>query len=50
MASGYGDKVDRIIYELEQRNVDLKEEIVRLRRVEREYRVRIEEMEAARDE
>lgn len=50
MASGYGDKADRIIYDLEQRNADLKAEVVRLRRVEREYRIRIEEMEAANDE
>lgn len=44
--SGYGDKADRIIYGLEQRNTDLASEVERLRRVERELRIRIEEMEA----
>ena len=42
MTSGYGDKADRIIWELEQRNADLASEVERLRRVERELRIELE--------
>lgn len=47
--SGYGDKVDRIIYDLEQRNADLASEVERLRRVERVQAIRIEELERQAD-
>lgn len=46
MSSGYGDKADRVIYDLEQRNADLASEVERLRRVERELVIKIERMEA----
>ncbi len=45
MSGGYGDKADRIIYDLEQRNADLESEVERLRRVERELRIKIEGVE-----
>ena len=44
--SGYGDKADRVIYDLEQRNSDLASEVERLRRRERELLIKIERMEA----
>ena len=43
---GYGDKADRIIYDLKQRNADLASEVERLRRRERELLIKIERMEA----
>lgn len=49
MSSGYGDKADRIISDLEQRNANLKSEVVRLRRVERELRIQIRRAEEERD-
>ena len=47
--SGYGDKANRIIYELKQRNEDLASEVERLRRRERELLIRIEGMEREAD-
>lgn len=49
MTSGYGDKADRIIYDLEQRNADLASEVERLRRVERVQAIMIEELERQAD-
>ncbi|MDI6024479.1 hypothetical protein QBL02_13105 [Leucobacter sp. UT-8R-CII-1-4] len=49
MSGGYGDKADRIIYDLEQRNADLASEVERLRRVERELLIKIERMECEAD-
>lgn len=47
--SGHGDKADRIIYDLNQRNTDLESEVERLRRVEGQLLIRIEGIERETD-